>query len=71
IQIPVVSDYGTVSEIRAQTAVLSNKLDAVLEATEAMPSGFRGNVKHDFEFHHDPSISIKKAAYSARRKALQ
>ena len=71
IAIPVMNNYDVVSEVRSQTFELSRKLDAVIESTDRMPTAFRGNVKHDFEFHHDPSISIKKAAYDARRKALQ
>lgn len=71
IQIPVVSDYGTVSEIRAQTAVLSNKLDAVLEATEAMPTAFRGNIKMDANIKLDKGAMLKEVTYNNRRKALQ
>ena len=62
---------AVISEMRAQTYELSRKLDNITAATEAMPTAFRGNVKHDFNITHDPSLSVKKAAYDARRKAIQ
>lgn len=71
VQVPIVSNNDIVAELRELRRDNTRLQESILEATEAMPSGFRGNVKHDFEFHHDPSIAIKKAKYNERRKALQ
>jgi hypothetical protein len=62
---------AVISELRAQTYELSRKLDNITAATEAMPTAFRGNVKHDFNITHDPSLSIKRQQYADKRKALQ
>lgn len=69
--IPVFSNNDIVGELRELRRENSRLQQSILEATESMPNAFRGNVKHDFEFHHDPSISIKKSIYQDRRKALQ
>ena len=72
IHVPTVSNDGElISEIRELRRDNVRLQSQILEATENMPTAFRGNVHHEFKFHHDPSIAIKKAKYNERRKALQ
>ena len=67
VSVPTVSNNDIVSELRE----LKRVQESVLSATEQMPTVFRGNVKHEFNITHDPSLAVKKMKYNDRRKALQ
>ncbi len=69
--IPVFNSTDMVGELRAQTNTLSRKLDAVLEATEHMPTAFRGNMKLDANIKLDKGAMLKEITYNNRRKGLQ
>jgi hypothetical protein len=72
IHVPAVSNDGElISEIRELRRDNVRLQSQILEATENMPSAFRGNVRHEFNITHDPSLAVRKMKYNDRRKALQ
>ena len=71
VHVPTVSNNGVVSELRELRRENSALQSQILEATEHMPTAFRGNIKMDANIKLDKGAMLKEVTYNNRRKALQ